>query len=81
MYHPSLSAPLALCDDVSVGGDHVGAAEVAAARRLREEAPQVPVRQAVVRRDVVGMPVLRARRYVMKSGALQERGVDVEEPK
>ena len=68
---------------MSVGGDHVGAAEVAAARRLREEPPQVPVRQAVVRRDVVGVPVLHARRD-MSSGAFPERipytGADVEEP-
>ena len=70
--HPSLSAPLSLCDDVSVGGDHVGAAEVAAPRRLREEAPQVAVRQAVVRRDVVGVPVLHARRD-RKSDAFRGR--------
>ena len=56
--HPSLAAPLALRDDVPGGREHVGAAEVAAAGRLREEAPQVAVSQAVVRRDVVGVPVL-----------------------
>ena len=72
MENSSLSAPLALGDDVPVGVDHVGAAEVAAARRVREVVAQVAVRQAVVRRDAVGVPVLRERNS--ESSVSEQRG-------